>query len=84
MDIMAYLAAAVIALFIYIKFFKPKTGSGTFTIKRGQKFQSIDDQFNTKRKEKQDQVDRILEKISRNGIESLTPEEKAILDKNAH
>ena len=84
MDIMAYLAAAVIALFIYIKFFKPKRDTGTFTVKSGQKFQTIDDKFNAKRKEKQNQVDRILEKISRDGIESLTPEEKAILDSNSN
>ncbi|MEM6721785.1 MAG: DUF6576 domain-containing protein [Bacteroidota bacterium] len=83
MDIMGYLAAAVIALFIYVKFFKPKKDSGTFTVKRGQKFQTVDDKFNAKRKEKQNQIDRILEKISREGIESLTPEEKAILDQHA-
>jgi hypothetical protein len=83
MDIMVYIATAVIALFIYVKFFKPKKGAGSFTIKSGQKFQTIDDKFNSKRKEKQDQIDRILEKISHEGIESLTPEEKAILDKNA-
>jgi hypothetical protein len=84
MDIMGYIAAAVIALFIYVKFFKPKKDSGSFKVKSGQKFQSIDDKFNTKRKEKQDEIDRILEKISNQGIESLTAEEKAILDKNAN
>ncbi|AXG70499.1 hypothetical protein KORDIASMS9_02739 [Kordia sp. SMS9] len=83
MDLMAYLAAAVIAIFIYIKFFKPKKDAEAFTEKLGNKFESIDDQFNAKRKQKQETIDRILEKIGNDGMESLTPEEKAFLDQNA-
>jgi membrane associated rhomboid family serine protease len=42
-----------------------------------------DDEFNTERKVRQDRVDRILDKISRTGYESLTKEEKDFLFKNS-
>ena len=80
MNIMVYLACAVIAIFIYIKFFKPKSGTGGFTENSGQGYQTIDDKFNAKRKEKQQRIDRILEKINEKGVASLTPQEKALLD----
>lgn len=81
---MGYLAALVIAVFIYIKFFRPRKNAEEFTGKHGKRFESIDDKFNAQRKKKQETIDRILEKISREGVESLTPKEKAFLDKNAH
>lgn len=83
MNIMVYLAVAVMVLFIYIKYFKPKRKTDDFRVELGEKFQTIDDKFNAKRKEKQQEIDRVLEKINREGIESLTAAEKAILDKNA-
>lgn len=42
-----------------------------------------DDEFNAERKAKQDRVDRILDKISRTGYESLSKEEKDFLFKNS-
>lgn len=40
----------------------------------------LDDyQFNELRKKKQDRVDRILDKVSKKGIDSLTEKEKEIL-----
>ena len=80
MNIMVYLACAVIAIFIYIKFFKPKSDTGGLTQKSGSGYQTIDDKFNAKRKEKQERIDRILEKINEKGVASLTPQEKALLD----
>ncbi|WP_298518434.1 DUF6576 domain-containing protein [uncultured Kordia sp.] len=80
MNIMVYLACAVIAIFIYIKFFKPKSDGGGFTEKSGQRYQTIDDKYNAQRKEKQQRIDRILEKINEKGVASLTPQEKALLD----
>ena len=80
MNIMVYLACAVIAIFIYIKFFKPKSDTGGLTQKAGSGFQTIDDKFNAKRKEKQERIDRILEKINEKGMASLTAQEKALLD----
>jgi membrane associated rhomboid family serine protease len=40
-----------------------------------------DEQFNTQRKVRQDEIDRILEKIARSGYESLSKEEKETLFK---
>jgi hypothetical protein len=41
----------------------------------------LDDiQFNELKKEKQDKIDRILDKISKKGISSLTKSEKEALD----
>ena len=38
-----------------------------------------DKEYNAMKKAKQEQVDRILEKISKSGYESLTAKEKAVL-----
>lgn len=38
-----------------------------------------DQEFNTQKKAKQEQIDRILDKISKSGYDSLTKEEKALL-----
>jgi membrane associated rhomboid family serine protease len=38
-----------------------------------------DDEYNARKKEHQEQIDKILEKISRSGYSSLTKEEKALL-----
>jgi membrane associated rhomboid family serine protease len=46
-------------------------------------YYDIDDEFNVKRKNKTDEMDRILEKISKRGIKSLSKDEKDFLDNNA-
>ena len=38
-----------------------------------------DEEYNAIKKKKQEQVDRILDKISKSGYDSLTKQEKAIL-----
>lgn len=80
MDIMLYISIAVIGIFIYIKFFKSNTESTGISKRSAQKYQTIDDEFNAKRKAKQERIDRILEKINEKGVDSLTAKEKALLD----
>ncbi|KAB8155199.1 hypothetical protein EZY14_004750 [Kordia sp. TARA_039_SRF] len=80
MDIMLYISIAVIGIFIYIKFFKSNTESTGIPKRSAQKYQTIDDEFNAKRKAKQERIDRILEKINEKGVDSLTSKEKALLD----
>ena len=79
MSIMPIISIAVIAVFIYI-IFKSKKGTPSFSGSSSQKYQTIDDKFNAERKQKQERIDQILEKINRKGVESLTAQEKAILD----
>lgn len=45
-----------------------------------QKFYSIDDEYNAKRKEKQNEIDRLLDKIGPNGLDDLTEKERKRLD----
>jgi membrane associated rhomboid family serine protease len=50
-----------------------------FAQKQG--FQTMEDRYNARRATHQKEVDRILEKISKRGIESLTAKEKEVLNK---
>jgi hypothetical protein len=53
-----------------------------FFLRKKKPKRGLDDyEFNEIRKSKEDRVNSILDKISKNGIESLTPEEKKFLDK---
>lgn len=79
MNLMPLLSIAVIAVFLYM-IFRSRTGSSTFSSSSKQKYQTIDDEFNAKKKAKQEQIDRILEKINAKGVKSLTKQEKAMLD----
>lgn len=45
-----------------------------------QKFYSIDDEYNAKQKEKQNEIDRLLDKIGPNGLDDLTEKERKRLD----
>ena len=50
---------------------------------RQQKFYSIDHRYNAERADLQKEVDRILEKISRKGMSSLTRQEKETLERHS-
>ncbi|WP_430412607.1 DUF6576 domain-containing protein [Kordia sp.] len=79
MSLMPYISIAVIAVFLYM-IFRSKTGTSISSSTSKQKYQTIDDEFNAKKKAKQEQIDRILEKINAKGVESLNKQEKALLD----
>lgn len=79
MSFMPFISIAVIAVFVYVVFFAGKNNSG-FSKRSNKKYYTIDDEFNAKKKAKQEKIDRILEKINDKGVESLTSKEKAILD----
>lgn len=44
------------------------------------KYKSLDDDFNERRKERQDEIDSLLDKIGKHGIEDLTPAERERLN----
>jgi len=45
-----------------------------------QKYYTIDDEFNAKRKERQDEIDELLSKIGENGLADLSEKERKRLD----
>lgn len=44
------------------------------------KYYNIDDEFNAKRKERQDEIDKLLSKIGKNGLNDLSENERKRLD----
>jgi len=48
--------------------------------KTHQHYHTIDDRYNAEKTNRQNEVDRILDKISKKGMKSLTPKEKEILE----
>lgn len=76
---MPYISIAVIAVFLYM-IFRSRTNNGSSSSSSDKKYYTIDDEFNAKKKAKQERIDRILEKINAKGVESLTKQEKALLD----
>lgn len=45
-----------------------------------QKYYTIDDEYNAKRKERRDEIDQLLSKIGKNGLKDLTEKERKRLD----
>lgn len=80
MNLMPYISIAVIAVFLYLIFRKRTGSSGSYYSSSSNKYETIDDKYNAKKKAKQKEVDRILEKINAKGVDSLTKQEKALLD----
>lgn len=80
---MLYAVIAVIVVVIYV-ISRSNKGATSFLPSSKETYQTIDDEFNARRKAKQDKIDRILEKINNKGIDSLTAEEKALLDEYAN
>jgi len=65
--------------FIYLILTKPEILIlGSWTNKKN--YTTVDDRFNSKKKEAEVDIDRILDKISAKGMDSLTKKEKAALD----
>lgn len=44
------------------------------------KYHNIDDEYNAKRKQRQDEIDQLLSKIGKNGLDDLTEKERKRLD----
>jgi membrane associated rhomboid family serine protease len=67
--------------FIFWLIRKPETMLVENLFAQKQGFQTMEDRYNTRRATHEKEVDRILEKISKRGIESLTAKEKEVLNK---
>ena len=68
------LAVAVIFIYFFRKDIKEKI------IPNKEKNYTIDDQFNSDRKNREDEIDKILGKMGRNGLKDLSAEDKKRLD----
>ena len=68
-------------VFIYIVATRPHVLiTGNFSGRAEKKYYSIDEKYNSERAERQKEIDRILDKIAENGMESLSKSEKQMLD----
>jgi cell division GTPase FtsZ len=70
MEIFVFLAIAVVIIYFINK---------NKTTQAQQKNQTIDHKYNAEKNMRQQEVDRILDKISKRGMNSLSASEKAIL-----
>jgi len=83
-----YLTILIIAIpsmaFIYIILTRPHVLliDNNF-LKTQKRYYSIDHKYNAEKINKEKEVDRILEKISRKGMKSLTPKEREILEQHS-
>lgn len=71
----------ILLLVVLIGFFVFKNKSVKNIFQPEQKYYTIDDEFNAKRKERQDEIDKLLSKIGTNGLDDLTEKERKRLDK---
>ncbi|WDF47173.1 rhomboid family protein [Chryseobacterium sp. KACC 21268] len=70
----------ILLLAVLIGFFVFKNKSVKNIFQPEQKYYTIDDEFNAKRKERQDEIDKLLSKIGKNGLDDLTEKERKRLD----
>ena len=70
----------ILLLVVLIGFFVFKNKSVKNIFQPEQKYYTIDDEFNAKRKERQDEIDKLLSKIGKNGLDDLTEKERKRLD----
>ena len=67
-------AVAVIFIYFFRKNLKAKF------IPNKEKYYTIDDQFNSDKKDRENEVDKILSKMGKNGLQDLSAEDKKRLD----
>ena len=72
--ILIILAVAVIFIYFFRKDLKQKF------IPNKEKYVTIDDQFNAEKRDRENEVDKILSKIGENGLKDLSEEDRKRLD----
>ncbi|WP_034980419.1 DUF6576 domain-containing protein [Epilithonimonas tenax] len=70
----------ILLLVIVIGFFVFRNKAVKNIFQPDQKYYTIDDAFNAKRKERQDEIDHLLSKIGKNGLADLSEKERKRLD----
>lgn len=72
--ILILLAVAVVFIYFFRKDLKQKFSPNK------EKYYTIDDQYNSEKKDRENEIDEILSKMGRNGLKDLSPAEKKRLD----
>ena len=72
--VLILLAVAVVFAYFYRKDIKEKI------IPNKEKNYTIDDRFNSEKKDREVEIDKILKKIGKNGLQDLSAEDKKRLD----
>lgn len=72
--ILIILAVAVVFIYFFRKDLKEKF------VPNKDKYLTIDDQFNSEKKDRENEIDKILSKIGKNGLQDLSAEDKNRLD----
>lgn len=72
--VLILLAVAVIFIYFFRKDLKHKF------VPKKDKYYTIDDQYNADKKMRQDEIDSILQKIGKNGLDDLSLQDKKRLD----
>lgn len=74
-----YVVLGIIVLVIVLFFSKQKIRNHFFSSKEI-KNMTIDDQFNAKKREREKEIDRLLDKMGKNGINDLSEKDRKRLD----
>lgn len=72
--ILILLAVAVVFIYFFRKDLKEKF------VPSKEKYLTIDDQFNSEKKDRENEIDKILSKIGKNGLQDLLTEDRKRLD----
>ena len=72
--ILIILAVAVVLIYFFRKDLKEKF------VPNKEKYLTIDDQFNSEKKNRENEIDTILSKIGKNGLQDLSGEDRKRLD----
>ncbi len=72
--ILIFLAIAVIFIYFFRKDLKEK-----FVLNK-ERYLTLDDQFNSEKKDRENEIDAILSKIGKNGLNDLSEEDRKRLD----
>lgn len=70
----------ILAVAVVLIYFMSRNQSVKNVFRKEEKYYTIDDEYNAKRKARQDEIDRLLSKIGENGLADLTEKERKRLD----
>ncbi len=74
------LLIVILAVAVVTIYFLSRNLSVKSIFKPEKKYYTIDDEYNAKRKQRQDEIDQLLSKIGKNGLDDLTEKERKRLD----
>ncbi|WP_312421226.1 DUF6576 domain-containing protein [Epilithonimonas sp.] len=74
------LLVIILPVTVVIIYFVSRNQSVKNIFRKEEKYYNINDAFNAKRKERQDEIDHLLSKIGENGLADLTEKERQRLD----